>query len=432
MKKRNEVFQDQINRLFIDVFSKKKIKTITIQVTEDCNLNCSYCYQINKSEKKITFETVKKFIDLLLSDEDEYINTSNTFGIVLDFIGGEPLLEIKLIEQICHYVLNTMIKNNHPWLHYLKFSFSSNGTLYFTEDFQRYLKTFYQWISFGITVDGSKELHDSCRLFPDGSGSYDLAMKANIHYRDNYATNLGSKITLFPSNLSYLSKSFIDFVNKGFYEINANCVFENVWSLKDATLFYYELKKIADFLLDNDLNDKIYFSLLDELSCAPTDINDDRNWCGGDGSMLAINHSGNLYPCLRYMESSLGNDIEPIIIGHVNRGIGITDKEKDWIKQLQNMTTTSQSTDECIDCPIGRVCSWCSAYNYQYYKKLNKRATFICDMHKARALANVYYWNKYYKSINLEKKMRCFLEKNDILRIIPEEEYNYLLSLIKK
>ena len=44
----------------------KIARTITIQVTENCNLRCTYCYQINKSLSKLKFETAKKFIELIL------------------------------------------------------------------------------------------------------------------------------------------------------------------------------------------------------------------------------------------------------------------------------------------------------------------------------------------------------------------------------
>jgi hypothetical protein len=36
-------------------------------------------------------------VDDLLYDKYDYINSSNTIGIVLDFIGGEPFMEIELI-----------------------------------------------------------------------------------------------------------------------------------------------------------------------------------------------------------------------------------------------------------------------------------------------------------------------------------------------
>ena len=428
MKKTRKDFNSKIENLY-----NKSVKTVTLQVTEDCNLCCTYCYQENKSKNKMTFETAKKFIDLLLLDKNEYINTSNSFGLIVDFIGGEPLLEIELVDKISDYILNEMIRLQHPWLLCTRFSFSSNGTLYFNPEFQKYLKKYKHWISYSITIDGNKKLHDSCRLFPDGKGSYDLALKASEHYHKYHSNDLGTKITISPYNIQYFSEAIIDFIEKSFDEINANCVFEEGWEAKHATILYEEIKKISDYVFENDLEDKIYLSILEEDACNPVDITiNDNNWCGGNGQMLAVNHTGNLYPCLRYMESSLGKEVEPIIIGHIDHGIGTTDKEKKWIEDLQAMTCSSQSEEECLNCPIGSGCAWCSAYNYQYHKKLNKRATHICIMHKARALALVYFWNKYYKKTNQNKKMECRVPRDWALEIISEDEYNYLVELGKE
>jgi hypothetical protein len=44
------------------------------------------------------FDTAKTFIDKLLNDEYDYINRDNAKGVILEFIGGEPLLEIDLID----------------------------------------------------------------------------------------------------------------------------------------------------------------------------------------------------------------------------------------------------------------------------------------------------------------------------------------------
>jgi sulfatase maturation enzyme AslB (radical SAM superfamily) len=46
----------------------------------------------------MTFETAKNIVDLLLNDQFELINTKNVFAIIVDFIGGEPLMEIALID----------------------------------------------------------------------------------------------------------------------------------------------------------------------------------------------------------------------------------------------------------------------------------------------------------------------------------------------
>ena len=50
-------------------------------------------------------------------------------------------------------------------------------------------------------------------------------------------------------------------------------------------------------------------------------------------------------------------------------------------------------------------------------------------MHKARALVNVYYWNKYYRQNNMPKRMKNYCPKEWALDIISEEEYNMLNEL---
>ena len=151
--------------------------------------------------------------------------------------------------------------------------------------------------------------------------------------------------------------------------------------------------------------------------------------CGGTGKMLACDPDGYLYPCIRYMESSLGEDQPSIRIGHVDHGLEYTKKEKDWVKCLNCIDRRTQSTDECFYCPIAEGCSWCSAYNYQVFGTPDKRATYICEMHKARSLANVYYWNKRYAIEGIDKQMKMYCPKEWAIPIIGEEEYNYLLEL---
>ena len=50
-------------------------------------------------------------------------------------------------------------------------------------------------------------------------------------------------------------------------------------------------------------------------------------------------------------------------------------------------------------------------------------------MHKARALANVYYWNKLYANESIDEHFKCWIPKEWALNIISEDEYNMLLSL---
>lgn len=74
---------------------------VTFQVTDACNLCCSYCYQINKGQHRMSFETAKKFIDMLLDNDETtrlYMDTRAKKGVTIDFIGGEPFLEVELMD----------------------------------------------------------------------------------------------------------------------------------------------------------------------------------------------------------------------------------------------------------------------------------------------------------------------------------------------
>ena len=80
--------------------------------------NCSYCYQINKGKRKMSFEVAKKYVDLLLSGDKgfkEYgITPELSKGIITEFIGGEPFLEVELIDDICDYMYTRMTPTSVP------------------------------------------------------------------------------------------------------------------------------------------------------------------------------------------------------------------------------------------------------------------------------------------------------------------------------
>ena len=764
---RTEQYQDMISRLYPFPYSKKetnKIQTalVTFQVTDACPLRCSYCYQVNKGQHRMPLEVAKKFIDMLLendSNTQQYIDTSCCDAIIIEFIGGEPLLEIELIEQIMEYFMLRVIETNHKWQYNWYISISSNGVLYFNPEVQKFINKWKQHLSFSVSVDGNKQLHDACRVFPDGSGSYDKAIAAVHHYRDILGQYMGSKMTLAPANIKYTYEAIKSLIEDGYTEINANCVFEEGWTTEDATTLYYQLKDLANYILDNDLEEKVYISLFEEKIFCSKSLSDQANWCwaagtpiltpsgykpieelkigdevytadgtihpiintmshfadnciqlhlsgafdlvctdnhqvyampfdymgnksikhwkpygkyqikdltskdrielfkmpegdkevpydfaylvgryvgdgwdvrngdghciccafdeteelieyfnkanikftinknktvdqfqiishpdnfelhrilrfcghlatgkripqevfqwdnssrlafldgylaadgsfdtkaeqyklntvsyelaqdimlllrslgysptcyinkrggksqilgrevnihnryevyfykdpnkakyvkhidnkvwtshlitnqaepqevynitvdtnhsyiaggivssncGGSGSMIAIDWKGDIYPCLRFMESSLGPDVEPIIIGNIETGIMTDAKCRNCVQRLKSITRSSQSTQECIECPIAEGCAWCTAYNWQSQGDFNKRATYICIMHKARALANCYFWNLCYWKHKENNRMKLWLPDEECLKIISQEELDKL------
>jgi uncharacterized protein len=411
------------------------VKTITIIVTEDCSLRCSYCYQNAKNSfHAMTKETARKIVDLLFQEDAKdniYLNKYNSVGIILDFIGGEPLLEIELIDYFLHYFRFKAIQLNHRWAIYHMVSITTNGILYNSPKVQEFLFKNYGRISIAITIDGNKELHDSCRLFPDGSPSYDIVANSMKSLIKNFGRST-TKLTLAPSNIKFLFPAiknlYEEFQLKGVF---SNCIFEEGWTIKDAQIFYKELKKISNWIIKNNIEQDFYCTLFDELIGSKKGLDDNDNWCGGTGAMLSFTSNGNIQPCLRYTDFNLNQKQLELDIGSLEHGICYTQKEKDLVKFLDSITRKSQSTEECFNCPIASGCAWCSAYNYEVYGTPDKRATFICPMHKARVLANVYYWNKIYKKYNIDKKFEMNCPKEWALEIVSKEEYEMLCNLTK-
>ena len=420
-----EQWNEQMLRFYPD---KPMPTTITFQVTDACNLACTYCYQTHKGTRRMPFNIAKQFIDNLFDNKYcNYIDMQMS-GIILEFIGGEPLLEFELIDKIIEYFKERAILLHHPWAQCYCVSICSNGTLYFNPGVKEFLLKHKNHMSFSITIDGNKDLHDSCRVFHDGSPSYDLAVSAAKDWM-SLGFDMGSKITLSPYNIQYTYQAIIHMIELGYNEIFCNCVFEKGWEKEHAIILYTQMKKIADYILEYNLEYSHVITLFDEQNFKPLNPEENQNWCGGTGSMLSIDADGDLYPCIRYMHSSLGDSQKPLKIGTVNDGIGCLECDKQCLDCLNNITRRSQSTKECFDCPIATGCAWCSGYNYQVTGTPNKRVTYICIMHKARALANVYYWNKLYKKYNLNKNFKMYIPKELALEIISEQEYKMLEEL---
>lgn len=418
-----EEFTDTLGRYFGSP-NVEKTRTITFQITDDCNLCCSYCYQINKGHHKMPFEIAKTLIDELLHNDkliENYVKSKNSLGVILEFIGGEPLLEVDLIDQIIDYFIEQCITLHHPWIDRFRVSICSNGVLYFTPKVQEFIKKHQTHLSFSISIDGNKKLHDTCRVFPDGTGSYDLAIKAAKHYMKHYDKNLGSKMTLSIDNINYTFLALVNLWDNGYNYIHTNCVYEKGWTIEHARVLYNELKKVADYLLDNHL-EKIKGTSILNLDLSQQKNISDQNFCGGNGNMLAVDYKGDLYPCLRYMESSIGQNQSPYIIGNINDGIGYNQQTKNMIAGL-DVSYQSQSPQECLDCPVSSECGWCSALNYQEFGTINKRTTYTCLMHKARVLANYYYQNK------MGGNYSFLINRQDAIDIIGEDETNYLMEL---
>lgn len=370
-------------------------KTITFIVTKDCQLACKYCYLVGKNSKeRMSFEVAKKAIDYILSHEDEMLEES----VVFDFIGGEPFLEIELIDKVCDYIKTEMFRLNHHWFNSFRFSFSTNGINYHEKKIQDFIKKNRNHLSIGITIDGTQMKHDLNRIYKVSSkGSYQDVVK-NIPLWLQQFPNAATKVTISSPDIPYISESVIHLYSLGIHEVNINCVFENVWKEDDDKAYESELLKLADIIIDNDYYKDYTCSFFSETIGKPLDkVKENQNWCGA-GKMLAIDAAGKFYPCTRFAQYSL-RDKKECVIGDIEKGI-----DYNKLRPFLSLDRCTQSTNECVDCEVAGGCAWCQGENYDAAETYTffQRATAICKMHKARVRANNYYWNKLYRKLEKE------------------------------
>lgn len=372
-------------------------KNITFIVTKDCQLACKYCYLVGKNEKeRMSWKIAKAAIDYIFDNEDDSQFAYDS--VIFDFIGGEPFLEIDLIDKICDYIKLELYRRNHRWFNSYRFNFSTNGINYASDKVQNFIKKNLAHLSIGITIDGTELKHDLNRVYKNSMlGSYKDVVR-NIPLWLKQFPFAGTKVTISSEDIPYISDSVIHLFNLGIPNVNINCVFESVWKEGDDILFEEQLVKLADKIIAGEYYKNYSCSFFSENMGKPMDcISQNQNWCGA-GKMLAIDAAGNFYPCTRFAQYSL-REKKAWIIGNVNDGV-----DPNKLRPFLTLDRCTQSTQECIDCEVAEGCAWCQGENYDAADTptIYQRSTAICKMHKARVRANNYYWNKLFRKLELE------------------------------
>lgn len=372
-------------------------KNITFIVTKDCQLACKYCYLVGKNEKeRMSWDVAKAAIDYILDHEAEFREES----VIWDFIGGEPFLEIDLIDKICDYIKLELFRRNHHWFNSYRFSFSTNGINYDSEKVQSFISKNRSHISIGITIDGTQRKHDMNRIWKGNGperGSY-IDVVRNIPLWLSQFANAGTKVTISSADIPYIKESVLHLYSLGIHEVNINVVFEDVWEDGDDKLFENQLIDLADAIIEGEYYKENACSFFSELIGKPLDaVTDNQNWCGA-GRMLAVDAAGNFYPCTRFAAYSL-REKKPIIIGNIHDGV-----DNNKLRPFLTLDRTTQSPQKCMDCEVASGCAWCQGENYDAADTdtIYQRSTAICKMHKARVRANNYYWNKLFRKLELE------------------------------
>lgn len=134
------------------------INSITLEITQHCNLACRYCINSNyySTRNDMSEDMIYRSIDFLKD------HSGNANEVYVGFYGGEPLLKFDLIKRAVYYAQNNLSKK-------MNFNLTTNATK-ITDETARFLID--QDFSIIVSLDGSKEIHDSNRIYKNEKGSY--------------------------------------------------------------------------------------------------------------------------------------------------------------------------------------------------------------------------------------------------------------------
>lgn len=159
----SETYSEDISWLYENSFIKKhgeeeklhkepkkdqgnSLHLIILPAGEACNLDCIYCYEDHSSKKRMDSDSVKKIMN--------FIKAKSAQKLDIEYFGGEPMLNIKFIEE-----LSESLKDNKI---IFSASITTNGTLLTDRNLSRLYNSGVR--SFQITIDGSKNLHNKLRV----------------------------------------------------------------------------------------------------------------------------------------------------------------------------------------------------------------------------------------------------------------------------
>lgn len=332
-------------------------KTIVLQITENCNLACTYCYQHAKKRNAVREDLLKDIITKSFEEQNDFEE------LEFDFIGGEPLLFMPLIRNVCEWTWSE--PRQKPYI----FFATTNGIVLSEKD-KEWFRIHREQFWLGISLDGTKEMHDTNRC-----GSYDKIDKNFFlsTWPDQYV-----KMTISPQTIAYFAEGVISLLELGF-KVTANLAYGVDWSNESyADILACELRKLVDYYLEHKEIEPIMLLNMPLFKLGNTDP---EKYCGAGTGMVAYDILGRIYPCQLFYGTT----------GPSVKGWEKIDFAKIHMQYYQN----------CSFKQLFNICPICLGMSYSY-----SGDKFQCDPHLCKLMQVFFKANAYFQSKLILKKRK--------------------------
>lgn len=330
-------------------------KSITLVLTHQCNLRCTYCYEKHKDNNTMPLELAKEIVDRELTMDD------GTTEVEIDLFGGEPLLEFDTIKALVEYA----DAKDYP-KDYI-FFITTNGTL-LDEDRKKWLAAHTDSLQLGLSLDGDKYMQDINRC-----NSFD---KLDLEFFAKTYPEQGVKMTVSTKTLPHLARGVI-FCHDAGFDVSCNLAYGIDWSSEEnKSIFERELMTLINYYLDHP--EVKPCAMLDVDRLISMTLVDDKNlrYCGAGYAMKAYDYDGIFYPCQHFL---------PISIGKEQALSSLEIDFKEYVIQEEVMP------DECKRCVMRNICPTCYGENFSATGNIHSRDMNLCPLFKIQFKALAFF-----------------------------------------
>ena len=373
LKEAGQLFTEDIYESYVTDFKQRKtvVKALCLHIAHDCNLACRYCFaeegEYHGRRALMSFEVGKKALDFLIE------NSGQRRNLEVDFFGGEPLMNWKVVKQLVEYGRSREKECNKNF----RFTLTTNGML-LNDEIMEFCNR--EMSNVVLSLDGRREVNDRMRPTRNGKGSsYDIIVPkfqkfAESRNQEKYYV----RGTFTHYNLDF-SQDAIHFADLGFRQMSIEPVVaspEDPYAIREEDLpqIMAEYDRLAVEYIKRQKEGRgfNFFHFMIDLNQGPC-VAKRLAGCGSGTEYLAVTPWGDLYPCHQFV----GED--GFLMGNVEEGITNTELRDEF--KLCNV----YAKEKCRNCFARFYCSGgCSANSYKFHGRITDAYDIGCAMQKRR------------------------------------------------
>ena len=334
--------------MITDDTNPQQTRQLILMVTLQCNLNCIYCYEKHKCNRKMSFQKAKEILGRELINPEGRHETRN---FIIDFFGGEPLLNYKVIHDTCEWLWK------NEWKYPYKLRIRTNGTL-LNDEMKDWFKEHRDLIEVALSLDGLGEMQKGNRseIIPD------------IHFFNDNWPKARVKLVLFPDTVHLLSEAVCGMRKEKIpFEVEIGSGI--VWNDEKTKILEEQLEGLIPLYvqeMEEAFNSKLFPTRLVDLF--PQKKPKNYPFCGYVSNIVAYDIDGKHYCCHMFTPVVLGKKLAEEA---VNNCMVARDFEID---------------EQCRVCPLVNCCRLCYGDNLRVCGDIAKSAAIKTTCKAVKAM----------------------------------------------